>query len=93
MLLKLSAAAAAFATTLLVASTASAALVHDYELNGNLTDSAGGANIVSNGGTLGASGVTFLADQNLAIDGSDNGRAGWLHDRAPASISTLASIT
>ncbi|HXA39673.1 MAG TPA: PEPxxWA-CTERM sorting domain-containing protein [Phenylobacterium sp.] len=72
MFAKFAAAGAVFASAVLFASTASATLIHDYELNGNLHDSAGGADIVSNGGTLGASGVTFGANQGLAIGGYSN---------------------
>ena len=53
--------------SLAMTGTAQASLVYDYELNGDLTNSSGGANIVTEGGTLGATGYTFAANQGLAI--------------------------
>lgn len=48
---------------------ASAALVADYQLNGSLADSLGGADITNNGGTLGANGISFGANQGPSIGG------------------------
>jgi len=43
-------------------------LVHDYELNGSLTDALGGPSLVSNGGTLlGGGGYSFGPDQGLTL--------------------------
>ncbi len=46
---------------------ASAALVHDYRLDGALTDALGGPALVSEGGTLGATGYSFTANQGLVL--------------------------
>ncbi|HEX5262079.1 MAG TPA: hypothetical protein VFW13_01030, partial [Phenylobacterium sp.] len=63
-------AAATFAAALLMASSASATLIRDYELNNSLTDSAGsGVSIVNNGGVLGATGITFAANQGPTVTG------------------------
>ena len=42
-------------------------LVHDYQLNGSLADALGGPSLVSAGGSLGASGYTFAANQGLSL--------------------------
>jgi len=54
------------------AASASAILVHDYELNGNLGDALGGPSLVAYGGTLGASGYTFGANQGLSLSSGIN---------------------
>ena len=54
------------------AASASAILVHDYELNGSLSDGLGGPSLVANGGTLGASGYAFGANQGLSLSGGIN---------------------
>jgi Concanavalin A-like lectin/glucanases superfamily/PEP-CTERM motif len=49
---------------------ASAAVIGDFRLNGNLTNSAGGAlSIANNGGSLGATGITFGSNQGPTISG------------------------
>jgi Concanavalin A-like lectin/glucanases superfamily len=59
------AAVAAFAAV-----PASAAVIGDFRLDGNLTNSAGGAlSIANNGGSLGATGITFGANQGPTISG------------------------
>lgn len=59
----------AFAAAALLAATPGAAanLVADYQLNGTLADSLGGADITNNGGTLGATGITFGANQGPSL--------------------------
>ena len=72
MFAKFAAASAVFASAVLFASTASATLIRDYELNGSLTDSAGsGIDITNNGATLGPSGLTFGANQGPTATGLD----------------------
>lgn len=63
--------AAVLASSLLLATSASAGLNHDYELNGNLHDAAGGPDIVNRAGdgSLGPTGITFGADQGPTITG------------------------
>jgi PEP-CTERM motif len=52
------------------ATPAQAAVIGDFRLNGNLTNSAGGSlSIANNGGTLGATGITFGANQGPTISG------------------------
>jgi PEP-CTERM motif len=49
---------------------ASAAVIGDFRLNGNLTNAAGGPlSIVNNGGVLGATGITFASNQGPTISG------------------------
>ena len=65
-LIKLLATAAAFAS----ASSANAAIVADFELNGSLANSAGTpAALTNNGGVLGASGITFGINQGPTVSG------------------------
>jgi hypothetical protein len=53
-----------------VAFPAQAAVIGDFRLDGNLTNSAGGPlSIANNGGTLGATGITFAANQGPTISG------------------------
>lgn len=52
-----------------LASPAHATLLHNYDLNGSLTDSLGGPALTANGGVLGASGYTFGANQGLSLSG------------------------
>jgi hypothetical protein len=49
------------------AAPASAALVADFQLNGTLADSLGGPDITNNGGTLGATGITFGVNQGSSL--------------------------
>lgn len=51
---------------------ATAALVADYQLNGSLADAIGGPDITNNGGTLGASGISFGAGQGPSLGGFAN---------------------
>lgn len=46
---------------------AGATMIHDYELNGSLADTLGGAALVSGGGTLNATGYRFGTNQGLAL--------------------------
>jgi hypothetical protein len=48
---------------------ANAALLHNYNLNGSLTDSLGGPSLVAHGGVLGAADYSFGADQGLTLGG------------------------
>jgi PEP-CTERM motif len=58
------------AVAIFVAVPAQAALIGDFRLDGNLNNSAGGAlSISNNGGTLGATGITFAANQGPTISG------------------------
>ncbi len=57
----------AAAIALASSGTAHAALIYDYELNGSLANALGGANIVTEGGTLGPTGYSFAANQGLSI--------------------------
>jgi hypothetical protein len=41
--------------------------LHDYELNNSLADSLGGPSLVNNGATLGATGLTFAANQGPSL--------------------------
>lgn len=52
---------------LIVTPAARATLLHDYELNGTFADSLGGPPMVGNGGTLGATGYTFAANQGPSL--------------------------
>src|SRR5450432_1975048 len=68
-------AAAILASSLLLAATgARAGLTHDYQLNGNLHDAAGGPDIINRAGagSLGATGITFGADLGPTITGYSN---------------------
>jgi hypothetical protein len=61
------------AVAIFVAVPAQAALIGDFRLDGNLNNSAGGAlSISNNGGTLGATGITFAANQGPTISGFSN---------------------
>jgi len=42
-------------------------LIHDYELNGSLADSLGGPSLTAEGGTVGATGYSFGANQGLLL--------------------------
>lgn len=60
--------AAVVATAFVSASGASAAVIADFQLNGALTNDAGGTiALVNNGGTLGATGITFAANQGPTL--------------------------
>jgi Concanavalin A-like lectin/glucanases superfamily/PEP-CTERM motif len=62
------AAAAAFASV-----PANAAVIGDFRLDGDLTNQAGGAlMLANNGATLGATGLTFAANQGPTISGFSN---------------------
>lgn len=61
--------AAAAACVLLLGGSASAAVIADFQLNGDFTNSAGSAVMTSNGGTLGATGLTFGANEGPTITG------------------------
>jgi Concanavalin A-like lectin/glucanases superfamily/PEP-CTERM motif len=61
------------ATAALVAVPASAAVVGDFRLDGSLTNLTGGPlTLTNNGGTLGATGITFGANQGPTISGFSN---------------------
>jgi hypothetical protein len=45
----------------------SAVMIHDYQLNGNLTDVLGGPDLTSEGGTIGASTYAFGPNQGLTL--------------------------
>ncbi len=53
-----------------MSTSANAALVFNYQLNGNFNDALGGAAIASQGGTIGASGYSFGPNQGLNVAGS-----------------------
>ena len=62
--------AAVAASTLLVASAASAAVVGDFQLNGSLANGvANGVTLTDNGGSLGATGIAFGANNGPTITG------------------------
>lgn len=63
--------AAAIACSIMAA-PASAALVANFQLNGSLADSLGGPDITNNGGTLGATGITFAANAGPSLGGFSN---------------------
>jgi hypothetical protein len=50
---------------------AHAVVLHNYDLNGSLTDSKGGPTLVANGGVLGATGYEFNRQQGLTLTGLD----------------------
>jgi hypothetical protein len=50
-----------------VSSSANATITHDWELNNSFADSLGGPALTPNGGTLGATGYSFLANQGLSV--------------------------
>lgn len=52
------------------AAPANAELLHNYDLNGTFEDSLGGPPLVGNGGSLGASGYTFAAQQGPSLSGA-----------------------
>lgn len=56
------------AALLCAASNSHAALIHQFNLNGSLADSVTNKSLVSLGGTLGATGYTFGANQGLRLD-------------------------
>jgi hypothetical protein len=57
----------------LIAVPASAAVIGDFRLDGNLNNAAGGAlTLTNNGGTLGATGISFAANQGPTISGFSN---------------------
>lgn len=62
----------ALATAALIAAPASAALVADFQLNNSLADALGGPAIVNNGGSLGATGITFSNNQGPTLAGFSN---------------------
>jgi hypothetical protein len=63
----------AAAASILSIGVAQGALIHDYELNGNLNDSLGGPALNSNGGTVGAAGYSYTYTQGLyLLNGLDN---------------------
>ncbi len=65
---------------------AAAVLLHDYQLNGNLLDALGGPALVDLGGTVGASGYSFGANEGLKLmDG--------LADTSDYSIEFLAQYS
>ena len=64
-------AAAAIACSIMAA-PASAALVANFQLNGSLADSLGGASLVNNGATLGGTGLTFSNNQGPTLNGFSN---------------------
>jgi hypothetical protein len=51
------------------ANPAHATLLHNYDLNGSLTDSLGGPSLTAHGGVLGAAGYSFGANQGLSLGG------------------------
>jgi hypothetical protein len=55
-----------------VPSAQAASISHLYELNNSLDDSKGGASLVSNGGTVSASGYAFGANQGPSLSNSVN---------------------
>ena len=61
---------------LLADSAIQAAMIHDYEFQGNLNDSLGGPALVSQGGTVGNGSYTFGMNQGLTLSnglpGNDN---------------------
>lgn len=56
----------------LVSMSAQAALIGDYQLNGSLADAGAGPSLTNNGGTLGATGITFGANQGPTLGGFSN---------------------
>jgi hypothetical protein len=69
MLLRTLGLAAAFAATV----PASAAVIGDFRLDGSLVNQAGGAlSLTNNGGALGATGLSFAANQGPTISGFSN---------------------
>ena len=62
---------AAVAAVLTVA-PANAALVADFQLNNSLADALGGPAIVNNGGSLGATGISFSKNQGPTLGGFSN---------------------
>jgi hypothetical protein len=59
---------AVLGTTALLAGPARASiLIHDYQLNGSFADGLGGPSLVPGGGTLGATGYAFDANQGLSL--------------------------
>jgi hypothetical protein len=66
------------ALALCAAFDAGATMIHDYELNGSLTDTLGGASLTAHGGTLDASGYRFGYNQGLALQSTSSpSAAGW----------------
>ena len=54
-----------------------ASVIHDYGLNGSLSDALGGPALVSNGGTLGATGYTFGANQGPTLSNGFTNNANY----------------
>ncbi len=55
---------------LALSTAAGAATIYDYELNGSYADALGGPSLTGNGGTLGATGLTFGANQGPTLSAS-----------------------
>ncbi len=70
---KVGPALALLSLTTLAASSTFAATLHDYQLNGTYADALGGPPLSPDGGTLGATGYTFAANQGLNASGITNG--------------------
>ncbi len=64
---------AIFAAVTLLVCGAVSAQTHQYRLNGDLLDDMGGSALVSHGGTLGAAGYSFGANQGLTMNESLGG--------------------
>ena len=68
-----------FFTAGIGAAATEAALIHNYDLNDSLADSLGGPSLISNGGVLGPTGLTFGPNEGPSL-------AGGLPDPATYSI-------
>ena len=73
----------------MAAAPAQAAVVHNYDLNGSLADSLGGPSLTSLGGTLGATGYSFGANQGLSVSGLSISPSGYYGIEIAFSFSSL----
>lgn len=69
---------------------AHATLLHNYDLNGSLTDSLGGPSLTANGGVLGGSGYSFGANQGLSLSGLNLAADGAYEIELGFSFDTLS---
>jgi hypothetical protein len=69
---------------------ANAAVLHNYDLNGSLTDSLGGPSLTANGGVLGATGYSFGANQGLSLSGLNLASDGVYEIAIGFSFATLS---
>ena len=68
---------------------ADAALVADFQLNNSFVDAFGRPAIVNDGGSLGATGISFPNNQGSTLRGFSNAAVAAMHRRAPTHAAGL----